>query len=131
MIEYRPWGSYRLYIENDPCTVKRVDIAPWSALSLQFHEHRSQRYIIMSPLIVEWSTEPVPSGLYEREAILDWYTEHRMMQLVGLGDELYFDRRVIHRPHNDSEVIASFVEVAYGHNDEDDITRLADRYGRV
>ena len=126
----RPWGRYRLYAENMPCTVKKVIIEPWAALSLQYHEHRSQRYIVINPLIVEWSTLPVPVGMYERDAILDWYCSHRQFAYAIAGAELFFDRRVIHRPHNDSKDVASFFEIAYGHNDEEDIVRLADRYGR-
>jgi len=82
-------------------------------------------------MLVEWSNEPVPFGMHERDAILDWYMAHKVFRYVENGDELFFDRRVVHRPHNDSGKEASFVEVAYGHNDEEDITRLADRYGRA
>ena len=130
-IVQRPWGTYRLYAENELCTVKKVIIAPLSSLSLQFHNNRAQRYIVINDLFIEYSDSPVPIGMTEKEAILDWYSSHKEVKHVRTGDELYFDRRVIHRPHNERAQYSSFFEVAYGHNDEEDIVRLADRYGRA
>jgi mannose-6-phosphate isomerase-like protein (cupin superfamily) len=126
----RPWGHFKLFAENQPCSVKVVSIEPAQSLSLQYHSDRSQQYIIINTMILEWSTEPVPEHIMGSAEVIRWYTNHRQHRTVYPGDEVYFDRRVIHRASNCEDDVASFVEVAYGHNREDDIVRLEDKYGR-
>ncbi len=119
-----------MYAENEPCTVKAIYVMPGQALSLQYHEHRAQRYITVDPIFLEWASEPVPIGLTDPAEVLRWYDGHKTTHLALFGEEHCFDKRVIHRAFNNSGALAMFFEVAYGTNDEADIVRLADRYGR-
>jgi mannose-6-phosphate isomerase-like protein (cupin superfamily) len=126
----RPWGYFSVYAENEPCTVKMLCIQPYQALSLQMHNHREQRYIIIDPMRLEWSDSPVPENLTV-DKILHWYSEHEHNQMCYPGDEFLFGIRVIHRASNHSNNLVRFFEVSFGLNDEEDIIRLDDRYGRA
>lgn len=121
-----------VYAENEPCTVKMVIIEPGECLSLQFHNHRSQLYIPLENVGLEWSDIPVPDELTDRVDILQWYKDHCNIQFSNIDGNKYFPIRTIHRAYNLSKSKrARFLEVAYGHNDEADIVRLEDRYGRA
>ena len=126
----RPWGNFRTYADNEPCTVKLLTIEPGQALSLQYHNQRAQRYIIIDRIYIEWADSPLPDGMGNDEA-KDWFRQHRRASMCYMGDELLFGERVIHRPSNHGDKPVRFAEVAYGINDEDDIVRLDDRYGRA
>lgn len=130
-IEDRPWGRFVCYAENQPCTVKLIEIEARQALSLQFHNQRAQQYILADSITIEWSNEPVPEDLTKPRDILEWYERHRLIQQGMRGDEFFFAERVIHRATNEQANQVRYFEVAYGHNDESDIIRLADRYGRT
>jgi mannose-6-phosphate isomerase-like protein (cupin superfamily) len=85
----------------------------------------------MDSVYLEWSDEPIPDNLASPVEIMDWYKDHKQGDLLYSGKEIYFAKRVIHRATNYGTHPATFVEVAYGVNDEDDIVRLEDRYGRA
>jgi len=127
----RPWGEFRVLAENEPVTVKIVYIQPWEALSLQMHEHRDQYYVLIDDITLEWSDGAVPKDITNPLDILKWYATHWLSRVGQKGEEYSFSKREIHRASNHSDQVAKFFEVSYGHNDEDDIVRLVDRYGRA
>jgi len=129
-IEARPWGEFRCFGQNIQCTAKVLILRPRQALSVQFHQHRDQHYYVMGKAFVEWSAEPVPENLTGSQKICEWWqgTSYREAVTVD-GDEFFFPRRHIHRVTSLADTVRVF-EVAYGVNDEMDIVRIDDLYGR-
>jgi len=46
--ETRPWGEYVVIDKGDCFKVKRITIYPGEKLSLQYHNHRSEHWTIVS-----------------------------------------------------------------------------------
>jgi len=110
-ISKRPWGQYHKFHQEPGVWVKRVEVNPHCRLSLQKHEHRSEKWIIVAGqghAIVENQEIPVKPG-----AVID----------VPLGS--------IHRIVNSGEDLLVFIEVACGNYlGEDDIIRIQDDFAR-
>ncbi len=107
----RPWGKYQKFYQEEGVWVKRVEVNPKGRLSLQKHQHRSEKWIIVAGqglAIVESKEIPVKPGV-----VVD----------IPLG--------AVHRIANEGEELLVFIEVACGkHLTEDDIIRLQDDYAR-
>lgn len=108
--EERPWGNFERFTLNEPCTVKIITVKPDQELSLQQHEHRDEEWKILRG-----------SGVV---TVNDVTTE------VAPGDEFRVLRGETHRVASHAEGL-QFLEIAFGQFDEQDITRLKDRYGRT
>ena len=109
VVDHRPWGNFRQYTLNEPSTVKIITVAAGEALSLQRHEHRDELWIALDDgLLVE----------------IDGTSTQ-----AGSGDEFFVPRGAVHRVSGGGHG-GRFLEVAFGHFDEQDIERLEDRYGR-
>lgn len=108
--EQRPWGGFRRYTHNEVSTVKIITVHPGEVLSLQFHHQRDELWVVLDTgLRVTldnrlWEPEP-----YE-EIFIPHGARHR---IAGVGT----------RP-------ARWLEISFGHFDENDIVRLEDQYGR-
>jgi mannose-6-phosphate isomerase-like protein (cupin superfamily) len=110
--EERPWGRWRVVDIGPTFISKRVEVHAGHRLSLQFHHHRSEHWVIVAG-----------SG----EATVD---EDRIP--VGPGDYVVIPCGARHRIHNTGAETLVFVEVQYGELlDESDITRLEDDYARA
>ncbi len=109
MVE-KPWGSFRQFVLNEPCTVKIIVIKPGEALSLQHHAGRSEFWRVLSgdPLIT----------INENEV------------LAAPGNEFYIPREINHRIASQKEE-CQILEISFGFFDENDITRIEDKYGRA
>lgn len=108
--EHRPWGGFVRYTLNEPSTVKILTVKAGEAFSLQYHEHRSEFWVIMSgngTLEINDTKEEITSG---KHYLLPPGTRHR----ITAGSE---------------PVI--FLEISLGEFDESDICRLEDKYGRL
>lgn len=46
--EYRPWGKFENLFEDNRCKVKRIIVSPKKRLSLQYHNFRSEHWIVIS-----------------------------------------------------------------------------------
>jgi len=107
----RPWGNYRKLFQEPGVWVKRVEVKPGARLSLQKHQKRSEKWVIVygkGLAIVDGQEIPVEQG-----SVVD----------VPLGS--------VHRIGNTGEDILIFIEVATGsYLAEDDIIRLQDDYER-
>lgn len=107
----RPWGNYRKLFQEQGVWVKRVEVNPGARLSLQKHEHRSEKWIFVAGTgiaIVDDNETPVKSG-----SVVD----------VPLG--------AVHRIGNTGKVALVMIEVACGdYLSEKDIIRLQDDYHR-
>ena len=129
----RPWGGFDQFALNTPCTPKILQVLPGESLSLQFHEQRDQHYVFIDDdFKVVYSDIAVPHTICLNGAILDWFNSgHKIVNYPSAGDQYYFRRRVIHRAeYTGTKPLGLIFEVAYGHNDEEDIVRLSDKYGR-
>jgi hypothetical protein len=139
LIEHRPWGHYGLYADNVQCTAKILYIKKGESLSLQQHFLRDQEYILLDDgFTIEYSDIEVPDSLIN-EPNEDWkiicfkkFLEEHLVTTVGNeGDIFGFKRKIIHRAsYNGDRKFGRALDLAMGTNDEKDIYRIKDQYGR-
>ncbi len=109
---YRPWGSYTVLEEGERFKVKRIRVEPHQKLSLQFHYHRSEHWVVVK------GTARVRIG----------EKEHYLHE----NESIYVPKSTVHRLENPGKVPLEMMEVQVGeYVGEDDIVRLEDVYGRV
>ncbi|MBE7941994.1 MULTISPECIES: mannose-1-phosphate guanylyltransferase/mannose-6-phosphate isomerase [Ramlibacter] len=108
----RPWGSYATLKEEHGYKVKRIWIKPGESISLQYHQHRAEHWIVVQ-------------GLAQvRIGDQDLRTEAGQYRHVPAGQT--------HRLKNIGTEDLVVIEVQCGgYLGEDDIVRLADDYGRT
>ena len=108
-VEERPWGSFEQFCKNEKCTVKIISVKPNSELSLQYHNHRSEFWRVLSgnPRIVIGDKRVVAEE----------------------GDEFFIPEKTLHQIAT-QESAAKIMEISFGEFDESDIVRIKDRYGR-
>lgn len=110
-ISERPWGKYHKFHQEDGVWVKRVEVNPSCRLSLQKHQHRSEKWIVVAGegiATVDGAETKITFG-----SVVD----------IKLG--------AIHRIANTGNKALVFIEVATGkYLGEDDIIRLEDDYAR-
>lgn len=111
IIDHRPWGKFTQYTHNQKTTVKIIEVEPQQKLSTQRHQSRDELWI------------PLDQGLY---ALIGDETI-RMLP----NHEYYILRGTVHNIQNLCPIRARFLEIAFGHFNEDDIERLDDKYGRI
>lgn len=108
----RPWGAFEVLAEGEGYKVKRIEVKPGHRLSLQMHENRSERWVIVQ------GTALVRVG--EKE-----FTRH-------VNEDVIIPVRTKHRVANPGKNLLIFIEVQCGHYlGEDDITRFEDDYNRT
>ena len=111
-IKTRPWGQYQKIFQESGVWVKRVEVKPGGRLSLQKHQHRSEKWIIVSG-----------EGLV---------VINNLTVAVATGSVVDIPVRVLHRIANVGKRALVFIEVACGDNlTEEDIIRLQDDYARA
>ena len=109
---HRPWGCYEDIDAGERFRVKRITVDPGQKLSLQFHHHRAEHWIIVS------GTARVTRG---EETLL--LTENQ---------SVYIELGQLHRLENPGKVPLKLIEVQTGaYLGEDDIVRVEDAYQRV
>ncbi len=105
----RPWGKFEQFTHNEPSTVKIISVKQREAFSLQYHNHRTEFWKILS------GTPEVILG----DSVIR----------AKPGDEFNILPGINHRIRSinaDTEVL----EISTGDFDEGDIVRLEDKYGR-
>jgi len=108
----RPWGAYRTIAKGGRYRVKRIDVTPGQALSLQKHHHRAEHWIVVA-------------GTAE-------VTVDAEVKIVPAGQNVFLPLGCVHRLMNPGKVLMTLIEVQIGeYLEEDDIIRLEDRYGRA
>jgi len=109
---HRPWGSYTLLGQGPRFKIKRLEIKPGAAISLQRHHHRNEHWIVVS-------------GLAE-------VTRNGEVFLVDTNESTYIKAGHKHRVANLGLIDLVIIEVQSGdYLGEDDIVRFDDVYGRV
>lgn len=109
---HRPWGSYRTIDLGDRFQVKQIIVKPGAKLSLQYHHHRAEHWIVVE------GTARVTCG--ERTFLL----RENESTYISIGQP--------HRLENPGVIPLRLIEVQSGaYLGEDDIVRIEDTYGRV
>lgn len=107
----RPWGLWEVLAIGRGYVVKRLVIRPGQRISLQFHRHRSEDWIITD------GKARVQVG----EAV----------SIMESGASVHVPRRAIHRLTNVGRIPLVIIEVQRGSLlDERDIVRIDDDHGR-
>ncbi|HEX4884194.1 MAG TPA: mannose-1-phosphate guanylyltransferase/mannose-6-phosphate isomerase [Casimicrobiaceae bacterium] len=108
----RPWGAYTVLQEGAGFKIKRIEVKPGAALSLQMHHRRSEHWVVVS------GVAEVTCG----EAVYK----------VVANESTYIPKHTKHRLANPGATPLVMIEVQCGdYVGEDDIIRFDDRYGRV
>ncbi len=106
----RPWGFFDQFIKNQPCTVKLITVHPHESLSLQYHNHRAEYWVVIS------GSGLITVGGERTDAVK--------------GDRFEITEGQAHRVEAHADGLL-FLEIAVGDFDENDIVRLEDKYGRA
>lgn len=108
----RPWGAYTVLQEGPGFKIKRIEVKPGAALSLQMHHRRSEHWVVVS-------------GVAE-------VTCGEATYRVDANESTFIPKHTKHRLANPTEQPLVMIEVQCGdYVGEDDIVRYDDRYGRV
>jgi len=108
----RPWGTYTTLQEGTRFKIKRIEVKPGAALSLQMHHHRSEHWVVVS------GTAKV--------------TVDDKETLLAPNESTYVPVGSRHRLENPGKVDLTMIEVQCGdYVGEDDIVRFEDKYGRT
>ncbi|MGB0670450.1 MAG: mannose-1-phosphate guanylyltransferase/mannose-6-phosphate isomerase [Rhodospirillales bacterium] len=108
---HRPWGWYQSMDAGDGFQVKRLCVSPGKKLSLQYHHHRAEHWVVVS------GTAKVTRG--DETMILS----RNESTFIPLGQK--------HRLENPGTVPLHIIEVQSGeYLGEDDIVRIEDDFAR-
>ncbi len=109
---YRPWGHYEDLVEGVGFRVKRIVVKPGGRLSMQYHHHRSEHWVVV-----------------DGEAQVT--CEDRRTTVLP-NQSMYIPKGARHRLENTTDRPLVLIEVQCGvYCGEDDIVRLDDVYGRI
>lgn len=106
----RPWGSFKQFANNEPCTVSLMTVLPGQRLSLQSHTGRAELWIVIDSGAVIQVGDAV--NTYQA------------------GDEIWIPVNERHRLSNKGENPVRVLEVAFGNWQQEDIQRYDDDYKR-
>ena len=107
----RPWGKYEIPCEEAGTKTKRIEVYPGKRFSLQKHQRRAEKWIVMAGK----GTATVGTREFS----------------VGPGSFIDVPCGEIHRMHNTGDKPLVFIEVQFGdYLGEDDIVRFEDDFGR-
>ncbi|MEH6525379.1 MAG: mannose-1-phosphate guanylyltransferase/mannose-6-phosphate isomerase [Sneathiella sp.] len=109
---HRPWGTYEGLDLGEAHQVKHIVVYPGEKLSLQYHHHRSEHWVVVA------GTAEVTVGDETSQ--------------LSANESVYIPVGAVHRLYNPGSVPVRLIEVQVGNYlGEDDIVRLEDVYGRV
>lgn len=109
--EYRPWGFYKVLIDRKEVKVKELYIEPNHRISLQYHNHRSEHWVIVSG-----------------EATI--FIEDKI-KILKKGDSIDIPVKAKHYIQNKTNKELVLIETQLGdYFGEDDIIRIYDPYNR-
>lgn len=108
---HRPWGTYTVLEENPGYKVKQITVHPGAKLSLQYHHHRSEHWIVVKGL----ATVTVDDKTFD----------------LKQNESTYIPKEATHRLENRQKEELTIIEAQVGdYLGEDDIVRLQDDYKR-
>jgi mannose-6-phosphate isomerase-like protein (cupin superfamily) len=107
----RPWGRWDILDEGQGYKVKRLLVRHGHRLSLQFHHHRDENWIVAKGEAI------VTVG----EEVID----------LKEGEHVFIPKEAVHRLENKAAEDLIIIEVQNGdYLGEDDLVRVEDDYGR-
>ena len=111
--ETRPWGSYEILTSGPGFQTKRLTVTAEKRLSLQWHRHRDETWVV--------------ARVTARETVGE--EQHTL----GRGESIFVARNVHHRIENISSVEPiEIIEIQTGdYLGEDEIVRVEDDFGRT
>jgi mannose-1-phosphate guanylyltransferase len=108
---HRPWGTYTILEENAGYKVKQITVRPGAKLSLQYHHHRSEHWIVVSGI----ATVTINDNTFD----------------LKQNESTYIPKEATHRLFNNQKQDLILIEAQVGtYLGEDDIVRLQDDYKR-
>jgi len=109
---HRPWGTYTTLLRSETFLIKKLVVAPHKRISLQYHNHRSEHWVIVG-------------GVAE-------VTNGDKIFLVKTGESTFVPAGTIHRLANPGKSPLEVIEVQNGDIlTEEDIVRCDDDFHRV
>ncbi len=109
---HRPWGHYEDVDQGERFRVKRICVAPGEKLSLQWHHHRAEHWVVVS------GTARVTKG--------------DEVRLLSENQSIFINVGEVHRLENPGKIPLQIIEVQTGaYLGEDDIVRIEDVYQRA
>ncbi len=107
----RPWGAYTVLEEGAGFKIKRIEVRPGAALSLQMHHRRSEHWVVVQGV----------ARVTRGDDVFD----------IGANESTFIPVETRHRLENPGRDLLAIIEVQCGpYLGEDDIVRFEDRYGR-
>ena len=111
LYEERPWGAFWSLDRGVGHQVKRIRVHPKGRLSLQYHHHRAERWVV----IAGTATITVDNAVMK----------------VAPGGVVIIPKGAVHRLENLTKSPVEIIEVQMGdYLGEDDIVRVDDAYNR-
>ncbi len=108
----RPWGSYHILGEAERYKIKRIVIEPDKRLSLQYHLHRSEHWVVVRGTA--------------------WVSVDGKESFVHEGQSVFIPKGGRHRLGNQGKIPLEIIEVQCGeYVGEDDIVRVTDDFQRA
>jgi len=109
---HRPWGSYTVLEESETMKIKKIVVKPGGKLSLQYHHHRSEHWVVtLGTALITLGEETIE---------------------LKENMSLFVPKKMVHRLANQTDEPVEMIEVQMGeYVGEDDIVRLDDIYGRL
>lgn len=109
---YRPWGYYTVLQKGEGFLTKCICVNPHSKLSLQYHHHRSEHWVVL-----------------EGQATVQ---KGEKIHTLSSGESIDLEVKEPHSLENETDMPLKILEVQKGDIlDEEDIVRIKDIYGRV
>jgi len=109
--DIRPWGKFRSFPYKQAKSIKIITVNPGAALSLQYHIHRSEFWVVLD------------KGLEVTVGNKTWEPNE--------NEEIFVPKKTIHRLRCVNQKPVRIMEIWIGKPDESDIVRLQDDYGRT
>jgi len=107
----RPWGAYKILCEEERFKIKRITVTPGKRLSLQYHHHRSEHWVVVKGTAL--------------------VTINGQAKFVHDGESVFIPQNAPHRLENPGKIDLEIVEIQGGsYLGEDDIVRLDDDFSR-
>ena len=118
-VSARPWGTYSVLSKGGRHKIKRIVVSPGSRISLQYHLHRSEHWIV-----VQGTARIV---IYEQGK-----GSQAGEKLICEGQSVFVPQGWLHRLENPGRVPLEIIEVQIGeYVGEDDINRVDDDFRRT
>lgn len=109
--ETRPWGKFESLDRGESHQVKRITVEPSGRLSLQYHFHRSEHWVVVKGIATVTVDDEVKN--------------------LGPCQQIFIPQGAVHRLENYTDEPVEIIEVQYGsYLGEDDIVRVEDVYDR-